>query len=408
MPFSPDPRTEPFKYIPSGSRIFHGLLAVALLGVVIGVIIKGIVALSTPIPAPPVQGLLSVFEQARTLERREKPVPHFFGFDAAGTEVGIVVLTDEVPPAVRGYTGQISMALGLTMEGIIERVLLVRHNETAYYMDMVIGSGLIDDLAGIDLSQPFPSVDSISGATVSSEAVIRDVETSAGRIAADLLHIQVPPPSVMRPNPWLHWSVALLVAVLALSLTASILTRPSWLRTVTLISSFAVVGVALNTPFTLSAAVKLLTLNLPGWNNPYLILILGYFIITIPLFGRSYCRLVCPFGALQHFLNRWWFWNLKPDPSLLARLSAFRKGFLALLLILAGIAGYGGFAQIEPFFSLFSFGMSRVVWIYVMIIIIISLFWRRFWCNACCPTGTFLYLLSRVTRPKRGRQDETV
>lgn len=404
MLFSPDSGTEPSTYLRSVSRIIHVLIAAALLGVVI----KGLVTLSTPIPTPPIQVLLSVLDQARTLERREEPVPHFSGFDAAGTQVGIVVLTDEIPPAVRGYTGQISMALGLTMEGRIERVLPVRHNETAYYMDVVKSSGLFDGLAGVDLSQPFPHVDSISGATVSSEAVIRDVEASARRVAVDLLHIQVPPPSVIRPNPWLRWSVALLAAVLALSLAASILTRPSWLSTASLISSFAVVGVVLNTPFTLSAAVRLLTLNLPGWSNPYLILILGYFIITIPLFGRSYCRLVCPFGALQHFLNRWWFWRLKPDPSLLIMLSAFRKGFLALLLILAGIAGYGGFAQAEPFFSLFSFSMSRVIWIYVMIIIIISLFWRRFWCNACCPTGTILYLLSRVTRPKRGRQDETV
>jgi NosR/NirI family nitrous oxide reductase transcriptional regulator len=404
MFFRPNPPTEPGKKFPTWHRVFH----ILLLAVFLGVVTRGILTLLTPTPPPPDHVILSVLDQARTLERRETPALHFAGFDATGTTVGVAVLTDEIPPAVTGYTGQISTVIGLTLEGRIQRALILRHNETAYYMRMVKNSDLFIDLAGIDLSEPFPQVDSVSGATVSSEAIIRDVETAAGRAASQILLIQVPPSSMVRPNPWLHWSVLLLACILALSIAASILTRPPWLRSAALVSSFIVVGIALNTPFTLSTAVGLLTLNIPGWTNPFLILILAYFFVTIPLFGRSYCRLVCPFGALQHFLNRWWPWKLKPDPSLLTALLIFRKGFLALLLILAGMAGYSGFAQAEPFFSLFSFRMTGVMWIYVMIIIIISLFWRRFWCNACCPTGTILYLLSRATRPRRDRQDETV
>jgi len=400
----PAPPTEPPSKLRTWSRVIH----ILLLAAVTGTFTRGLVTVLTPVAPPPVQMVLSVLDQARVLERREEPIPHFEGFDAAGNQVGIAVLSDEVPPAVSGYTGQITMVLGLNMEGIIQRVLVARHNETTWYMEMVKSSNLLHDLNGIDLSEPFPAVDSVSGATVSSQAVIRDVEETARRTARKVLNIQVPPPSLMRPNPWFHWSVGLLAGALVLSLVASILNKHLWLRTVAIAGSFAAVGIVLNTPFTLSAAVNLLTLNIPGWNNPFLILILGYLIITIPLFGRSYCRLVCPFGALQHFIHRWWFWKLKPTPTLLTLLPIFRTGFLALLLTLAGVAGYGGFAQVEPFFSLFSLRLTGVVWIYVMIIIIISLFWRRFWCNACCPTGTILYLLSRASRPRRGRQDETV
>ena len=67
-----------------------------------------------------------------------------------------------------------------------------------------------------------------------------------------------------------------------------------------------------------------------------------------------------------------------------------------------------GFTEVEPFFGLFSFALTPVIWTVVIFILVVSAVWRRFWCNTLCPTGTLLALYCKAVRREKGKMDETV
>ena len=389
---------------PIAATAAGALLALAL----VGVILKGVIDLGASPPLPRESVIHRALPGTHRFERFEDPFPHYLAYDANGDRRGAVVLTGECPPSLRGYMGVIHQAVGITSRGVMARVVPYNHNETPYYMAMILNSDLMAELANVDLGRTYPEPDTVTGATVSSRTMIRDARSAAILAARTLFGVETAQPAEKPGLPSVPWQALLLAVSLVLSITAARSGSPRWLREGTIALNLLVVGILLNTPLTLSATSRLMTLNFPGWGNIYLLLILLYLVISLPIFGRSYCRLVCPFGALQHLSNRWWPWKVKPNVSTASLLPPFRKAFLALLLILSVPLGMKGFSQVEPFYSLFSFSMTPLVWISVTVIIIICLFWRRFWCNAFCPTGTILALLSRALRPGKGKLDESV
>jgi len=129
--------------------------------------------------------------------------------------------------------------------------------------------------------------------------------------------------------------------------------------------------------------------------------------VSVALFGRLYCSVVCPLGIAQDVV-RGLFGRLLPKrtaaPSSVVRWT--RYGLLALFLVgtLFGITGlvapYGIFARF------LSVGINRVgepsvaviAWsVGLFAFVLLMTFYRaRWWCNRVCPVGTFLGLFSRL------------
>lgn len=374
----------------------------------LAVILKGVVDLGAGPPPPEESTLQRALPDAVRFEKHPDPFPHYLAYGGSGNVIGAVVLTDDCPPPVKGYMGVIHQAVGVTDRGVMAGIVPYSHNETPYYMDMVLDSGLPADLSEVDLKTTYPDPDTISGATVSSRAIIRDARAAAIIAARSLFGVETVEPERDPSVGPVPWRAILLACCLILSLVAGRFGSPRWLREATIVLNLLVVGILVNSPLTLSVSSRLMVFNFPGWGSTYLILILLYLLVSIPLSGRSYCRLVCPFGALQHLADRCCPWKITPGAAVVSLLPPFRKALLALLLTLAVPLGMSGFSQIEPFYALFSFRMTTLVWIFVTVVIIVSLFWRRFWCNAFCPTGTLLALLSRLIRPVKGKFDESI
>jgi hypothetical protein len=373
-----------------------------------GCLIIGLLDRITP-PLPLSHDSFSaVFPDAARFEKISEPFLHYRSIDVSGRLLGVIIITDSIPPAVKGYLGEIGSAVGVAADGKITLAVPVRHRETPYYMEMVLGSGLIQEMRGLDLSRPFPDIDTVSGATVTSRAIIRDVQEASSRAARSLFGIRVPPPFISVKNPWADWKTLLIAVLLGMSLLAGFTRERRLLRDAVMVLNLAGIGFILNTPLTLSALSRVLTLNLPGPENSLLILILIYILISIPLQGRAYCRFVCPFGTLQQLAAHLSPWQLTLTLDIAAFLPNIRRLVLGLLLFLAVWIGWDGFTEVEPFFSLFSLKLTSIIWIMVIFVLMMSLFIRRFWCNTMCPTGTVLSILSRFVRPRSGRADETV
>jgi hypothetical protein len=379
-----------------------------VLVIAVGCLVFGFLDIIAPPHPLPNGTLMAVFPDAASIEKSKEPFFHFKALDAKGILIGAIIVTDTILPAVRGYLGEIGVAVGITEEGRITQAVAVRHKETPYYMDMIVDYGLIDEMTRLDLSMPFPEIDTISGATISSHAIIRDIREASSLAARSLFGIEVPPPVIPVKNLWTDWKTITIALLLGMSLLAGFARKRKIFREVVMVLNLVGIGFILNTPLTLSALSRVLTLNLPGPENTLLILIFLYILISLPLQGRAYCRLVCPFGALQQLAARLSPWQLNFTPEIVEHLPNIRRLVLALLLFLATWIGWEGFTEVEPFFSLFSLRLTSIMWVMVTFIMMMSIFVRRFWCNTMCPTGTLLSILSRFVRPGSGKADETV
>ncbi len=383
------------------------LLAAAALGAAANLLL---ILLAPPPPPPAPAQLQAALPGASAFEPGKGPTPHWIGRTPSGGVAGVVVLTDRVPPRVRGYGGEMAWAVGVTAEGKVAGFALLRHRETPFYLALARAGGSPGALSGADLSRPLPvspEADAVSGATVTSRAILADA-SAAARAAAVLQGISVPPPPPA-PSSWLTPRTGAALAALLLGAAAALFPSRA-LGALSLAGGLLVLGVWLNAPFTLSHAAALLEGRLP-LGEPVLLLVLLFLLLSLPLLGRAWCRFLCPFGALQQLLHL-----LSPVKDALApapgsrlaeALPSLRRILLALLLLLALPLGLAGMAETEPFFALFSGRLTALGWMAAGLVVMVSLGWRRFWCSALCPSGTLLALVCRAF-PWRGRRDETV
>ena len=139
------------------------------------------------------------------------------------------------------------------------------------------------------------------------------------------------------------------------------------------------------------------------------VVVLALIAVSVALFGRLYCLVVCPLGIAQDVARvPLKFLRLKGLPIVgwvrYVVLAAFSVG--AVMGFTGLIAPYGIFARF------LTVGVMRegdppvalVVWAIALFAFVLSMtaFRARWWCNQMCPVGTFLGLFSRfaVFRPR--------
>jgi NosR/NirI family nitrous oxide reductase transcriptional regulator len=347
--------------------------------------------------------LTDVLPDADLTAFQEKPIPHYPGII---TEEGIsrraaALATAQIEPKFKGFVDEINTLLCLDETGRICGARILSHRETPYYMKLIQDSQFLDNLQNANIKEGLEDIDAVTGATITSEAIIRDIEAAALSAGRDLygLELETPPaPSLIseltRPE------LILLVVTLVFGVCARYLRFPSWRREAVYLFSIFTIGFYLNTPFSLVHVFQFASLKLPGISNLSL-LILGVFILASTLFsGPVYCGYICPFGGIQDLLYRvspkTWHWQVSTRILRMAR----EMRYLVLFACVLGFFGVGikAFSEIEPFSHLFAITRSLAPWLLILTVLFLSLFVRRFWCRFFCPTGACLVMLSAHRR----------
>ncbi len=332
--------------------------------------------------------LVQLHEMEPSLANIEKVKDDIFKAQSTYGEVYIAV--DSVP----GYGGPVKVAVIVDEGKRIRRLAILETNETRSNFDDVIKSGLLDAFSGKHIDK-MPIVHAVSGATMTSSAILRGVDNAAHRIDAVRFGADSSETPKSIPQKQIaNTAVTACLFVLALWVNSSRFPwSGKWGRRGCLFLSFVTLGVIFAAQPSLSTVVLFLggswTSGLASYTTLLCLLLSGFIVLVTR--HNLYCRMICPFGAIQEGLSG----IFRPKAPALRPWTRWISRFLALAVICFGLYFRApGNASYEPFSKVFSFAGSGVMFAVAVVSVLASLFFLRPWCGTLCPMRSIFEFIS--------------
>ena len=202
--------------------------------------------------------------------------------------------------------------------------------------------------------------------------------------------------------------ISALAAFLLLALI-SFLLRNRWLKYTTMVLAIAYMG------FYKGNLVSLVHIfNLVEWSFPIFqyniswYLLMGFTVVSTIFWGRLYCGRICAFGALTQLMDRIIPSRFRYElPPHIDKHMVYLKYFLLAAAILYFLFTRDRFIYkyIEPFW-MFTLSGTTVMWVLLILLLLVTVFVRNFYCRYLCSLGAALGVLSNLTlfRIKRWKE----
>jgi len=298
----------------------------------------------------------------------------FSGNDTSG--MGVLV-TDN-----RGYGGKVPFLIGLK-GNIIQKIQLLPNNETTEFMDYIKEDNLLAQWEGMNIKKVSSTeIDAVSGATESSNAIIRGMRKGAAQyLNEEQSHVN---------NDFVSNSKDLLfLLVILLSLLISHVSSIKKYRSIYLVIVVLVIGLYTGKVLSIKQLYGWLS-NGIAWRTNWQSTVLLLLAITMPLLKRPkfYCNYLCPMGAFQELINKisptkTRNINLKSSPLSLSEI------YLALILISLVLGFQVELSYLEPFMVFMYKVAGTALFVFATVIAIMSFFFNKPWCTFC-PTGCLI------------------
>lgn len=343
----------------------------------------------------PIENVQQVFPEAVSLERGSKD-DLWIVFDSDENQIGYVIDGRQYCKGVVGYAGEVPVLIGLDKDSRVVGVSLLDHMETRSFIRFIDREGFLDSWSGKSIDEALAAeVDSISGATFSSEAIILGVRNTLGSVQGVELQ------SVKTPFFELKDYVA--TGVLFFAVASFLLPkRLAKYRLMLLVCNVAVLG---------GWCVSLVSLAVvSGWlrggfniaQAGIVAIIAVLSVVLAVVTGRNfYCGFVCPFGCAQELAGKLGRKNFSV-PVRIRKVLGLSKYVLlggAIFILLFGIEF--DLTNIEPFAAFGFESASWIVRILAVVFLIAAVFYPRLWCRFFCPTGLMMNLLRRKKQSKK-------
>jgi len=357
-------------------------------------------------PAVPIHKLQALagqntLEQAQgTLAETGRDIRYFKTADDEDKVNGYIFTSAELAEKIRGFGGKINLAVYVDTAGNLLGFNIISSNETPSYLVML--NDWMDTLAGHNLFEAgsFSGVDSVSGATVSSDAVLSALEVAGKNFAGQILgyKAQALPVKKTGVEKYLPDTAgAFLLGAFVITLIAT-WRAGFWVRLVVLALNLLIGGFLLNTQYSSGQATALLSLRFPqaALQGPFLLMVAVPLFVL--LFGNLYCGYICPYGAAQELACLVTAEKFKSQPAnKIVRKAAFTRYIvLAILLATFFISREQATISNDPLIRTFSINAGKILLVTAGLTMLGSVFYIRFWCRYLCPAGAFLSLVGRV------------
>jgi|GEM_PF-1737404 len=357
-----------------------------------------------PFKVPPDKRLQEVYPEAYSFKLDESEAwPCLAALNSSGEEIGAVFLSDRLPPAVRGYSGIISVLAAFDKTGQIKGALVLKHSETPAYFSMLNKAAFMNRFSGRSITDDFSDLDAVSGATITSEAIKRDLIDGARLLALERYGLKSPASQRFEQKELIE--AALLTALLILA-TAAYVLRNRRLRQASLLASVAILGLWLNYSLNIQQISALLAFSNPAASIA-LLLLFAFAVIAAFTRRQIYCQMLCPYGALQKFMYALVPFRLNPSQRLI--LLASRLKYLILFVIICAFFAFGFKAAllVEPFGAVFEFSAPEITMAFAVAILLISGIYKRFFCRCLCPSGACLQVAAKTLPTLRRLKSKT-
>jgi hypothetical protein len=342
-------------------------------------IIGGLRAESDLMPA-----LRQAMPGAGHIERLENGIFGAYTDETRSDLLGYVALAE-----AKGYGGPLMLAVAVDPAGVVNGVVIADHTETPSWIQKVVNAGFIDSLVEKPYTDSFDvadDLDVVTGATYTSKALAESALTGSQSVARylELPVVKAPPPPIEFGIPEI-----VLIALFAAGFLSQQrkFTYKKQVRWATLIVGMVVLGFIYNKPLTLSMVNQALLGYWPSWQtNLYWFLLIGGILFVFTVDNKNpYCEFFCPFGAAQECMGviggakvrsigksrEVWVW--------------VHRGLVWLAIIIALIYRNPGLTSYEIFGTLFKLVGNNYQFVLLGLVLIVSLFVKRPWCNYLCP-----------------------
>lgn len=385
--------------------------------------------LSSPAPASPDARRGGGQDEAAAESKNggARKVNYFKVYETGGKITGYIFSSEELAPEVCGFGGRINLAIYVDTAGRLINFHIIRSNETPSYLGLL--SQWRELLNGRQLfrPRPFAGVHAVTGATVSSKAILSALEASGHRFATQILgralesgaeeRAHRPPYFLAKARTGADTQGIYLISAFVLTLIV-IYRGGFWSRLAVLCFNLVVGGIVLNAQYSSEQIATILSLRSPaiGLSGAFLLAV-GMPLLVV-IFGNIYCGYICPFGAAQELLGYVVPEKLKqsshkvgvpPIPVEKMQKARFVKyAVLLVLVIVFFISRNRTTLAADPLVSIFSgfwlhsiYDFKLSMLLIVAMALIGSIFYTRFWCRYLCPAGAFLSLLNSLVILRR-------
>lgn len=289
-----------------------------------------------------------------------------------------------------GYAGEVNVLIAFSEDKRITGGVLLDNVESRDYVRKVNRPEFMNLWVGKLMSEvPTMEVDAVSGATLTSSAVIRAVKESSAGYLSVVASYDVSGYGIVK--------IVLFLLVIVLSLIVSFRKNMSRFRMAYLIVVVIVSGFILQNMLSVALFDGWLKqgISLSGsWKSVVLLTMA----LVLPALGKNryYCTYLCPMGAVQELTGK--VSPFKKRSLRFLKFNRFDVSDIFLLLIVAAMFSSLSvdFTSVEPFTAYSVTIVSWGVLVFGGVVVILSLFFNKPWC-AICPTGC---VLNRLSLPK--------
>lgn len=338
------------------------------------------------------ESILSIFPDSKTLIETDRGVYKAMGdHDSVN---GYVIYTAPFTNKIQGYGGPTPLQITMSPEKrIINVTMLPDNNETPSYIKRIKRKGIFESWNNLTVTEALKKkVEAISGATMSSEAIIESVQFRLAMVNNS---------SFEKPFDWMKLlsNIAVLLVICLALYSYYYPQKAKNIRLLLLSLSTLILGFWQGKMLSLASDYNWI-INGINWSASWtLILILGISVALPLISGKSfYCTYLCPYGALQELIGKVTKRKIVIPEKLRTILLRLRPVYLTLIVaaLLCGVSL--DLANFEPFAAFAIQSASTTVLILAGFFLGLSVFISRPWCKYFCPTGT---LLTQFNRKKR-------
>ncbi|RLD79623.1 MAG: hypothetical protein DRJ10_08570, partial [Bacteroidetes bacterium] len=294
-----------------------------------------------------------------------------------------------------GYNGKLYVLVQTDLDKLIDQVIPLAHHETPSFFKKLNKNHFYRQISGKEIKTFLENepIDVISGATISSKAVMQAIQNAYSK-AEDISISQTNYPVF----GFLEFFVLFLLIIGFLIVKIKNVKLKKNLLWISMLLSVIVLGFVYNQHITLSRISAILNGYFPSLSNElyYYILLFGSILIILLTKKNTYCHSVCPFGVAQELLAK--IGNAKPFRPKYYQQLKFMQGLITLLALLVSLAlDNPTLAQYEVFGAFFQLTANSIIFAVLFINIVLSLFVHKPWCNFMCPIDRFFAYI-KLTR----------